>query len=227
MMLYRLEHLVYRYDTRDVLDIEHLEFEEGRMHALVGHNGAGKSSLLMILAFLTAQTSGRVVYRGEAVEDSERARARLRREVVLVSQHPIMFSTTVRANIEFGLKLRKVDKAARSKTVDEVLDMVGLCQYRDAAAFELSGGETQRIALARALALTPRVLLCDEPTSSVDMENQKIIGDLLRRINREQGTTVIFTSHDRMQSRALGENHVVLENGRHIARGFDEYFKED
>lgn len=227
MTLYTLEHVLFRYDTRDVLHIDRLDFEEGRIHALVGHNGAGKSSLLMILAFLSAQTSGRITYRGNLVENSERARARMRREVVLVSQHPIMFSTTVRANIEFGLKLRKVGASARRKKVDEVLEMVGLLHYRDAAAFELSGGETQRIALARALALTPRVLLCDEPTSSVDMENQKIIGNLLRRINRENGTTIIFTSHDRMQSRALGENHVVLENGRYLTQGFDEYFKTD
>lgn len=216
MMLYTLEHLVYRYGARDVLDIAHLDFEQGRIHALVGHNGAGKTSLLMILAFLTAPTSGRVTFMGTPVEDSEKARQRLRREVVLVPQHPIMFSTSVCANIEFGLKIRKIGRERRVRIVDEVLEMVGLSRYKLAMAHELSGGETQRVALARALALSPRVLLCDEPTASVDMANQGVIADLMHRANMERGATIIFTTHDRAQALSLAHNIVALENGRFV-----------
>lgn len=138
----------------------------------------------------------------------------LRRQVVLVDQHPIMFSTTVRANIEFGLKIRKIESKARLRIVDEVLATVGLGRYREARAHELSGGETQRLALARALAIGAEVLLCDEPTASVDAENQLIITDLLRQINKERGTTIIFTTHDRLQAASLAQQTLVLENGR-------------
>lgn len=224
MTLYVLEQLVFRHGTRTVLDIDRLELAAGCIHALIGHNGAGKTSLLMLLAFLTPPSHGRILYQGRMVEASERDRRRLRQDVVLVPQHPVMFTATVASNIEFGLKLRGVGRSVRASKVDEVLEMVGLRQYRNAAAHELSGGETQRVALARALALTPKVLLCDEPTSSVDMENQRTICTLLRRINVEQGSTVIFTSHDQMQARALGDEYVILENGRYLGRDVDAYY---
>ncbi|GAB1410568.1 ABC transporter ATP-binding protein [Desulfovibrionales bacterium] len=214
--MYCLDHLVYRYVDTPVLDIEHLHFEQGRIHALVGHNGAGKTSLLMLLAFLAAPTQGRILFAGQAVEN-EAMRQRLRRNVVLVPQHPIMFSTTVRANIEFGLKIRKVNRAMRNTMVDKVLRMVGLPQYKNAAAHQLSGGETQRIALARALVVAPQVLLCDEPTASVDAANQQVIADLLRRVNAEHGTTIIFTTHDHAQAASLAHTLVTLDQGRCIA----------
>ena len=213
-MIYRLENIVYRYNIKPVLEINALEFTQGQMHALVGHNGAGKTSLLMLLAFLTAPSSGRLEFMGQTVENSEKIRRQLRQDVVLIPQHPIMFSTSVRANIEFGLKIRKIGRTQRDKTVDKVLDMVGLPQYKFSKAHELSGGETQRIALARGLALSPRVLLCDEPTASVDTTNQRVIADLLHHINAEQGTTIIFTTHHRDQVMNMAHNIVSLENGR-------------
>ncbi|NLY40556.1 MAG: ATP-binding cassette domain-containing protein [Desulfovibrionales bacterium] len=212
-MIYCLDHLNYSYTDTSVLEIDHLGFEQGRIHALVGHNGAGKTSLLMLLAFLAAPTRGQILFSGQAV-DSDAMRQRLRREVVLVPQHPIMFSTTVRANIEFGLKIRKVAAATRNAMVDEALAMVGLPQYKNAAAHKLSGGETQRVALARALVLAPQVLLCDEPTASVDAANQQVIAELLQRVNAEHATTIIFTTHDRAQAASLADNIVTLEQGR-------------
>lgn len=212
-MIYCLDHLNYSYTDTSVLEIDHLGFEQGRIHALVGHNGAGKTSLLMLLAFLAAPTRGQILFSGQAV-DSDAMRQRLRRKVVLVPQHPIMFSTTVRANIEFGLKIRKVAAATRNAMVDEALAMVGLPQYKNAAAHKLSGGETQRVALARALVLAPQVLLCDEPTASVDAANQRVIAELLQRVNAEHATTIIFTTHDRAQAASLADNIVTLEQGR-------------
>lgn len=214
MSLYALTNVSQRYHDRVVLDIDRLDIAAGGIHALLGPNGAGKSTLLRLLAFLETPASGTLLFRGEPVTTSSTQLLHLRRRVVLVEQHPIMFSTTVRSNIEFGLKIRGIDHAQRQRTVDEVLAVVGLSQYREADGHELSGGETQRLALARALALRPEVLLCDEPTASVDAENQGIIADLLRRINSEQGTTIIFTSHDRLQAVALARQTLVLESGR-------------
>lgn len=213
-MCYTLTQLVQRYHQRLVLSIDRLEIEAGRIHALLGPNGAGKTTLLHILAFLATPAGGTMTFNGEPVDLSASHLLQLRRRVVLVDQHPIMFSTTVRGNIEFGLKIRRVGTRERLRIVDEVLDLVGLDRYKTAAAHELSGGETQRLALARALALRPEVLLCDEPTASVDAENQAIIAALLQQINAERGTTIVFTTHDRLQAASLAQRTLVLENGR-------------
>jgi len=214
MMLYVLDRIIQRYADRVVLDIDHLAIEAGGIHALLGPNGAGKTTLLNLLAFLEAPAGGTMLFQGQPVTYTAKNVLPLRRRVVLVDQHPIMFSTTVSSNIEFGLNIRKVEKTARQRIVDEVLATVGLSRYRDARAHELSGGETQRLALARALALAPEVLLCDEPTASVDAENQAIIVDLLQRINADRGTTIVFTTHDRLQATALAGYTLVLEGGR-------------
>lgn len=214
MILYTLHQVTQRYTDRTVLDIDRLDIEAGGMYALLGPNGAGKTTLLNILAFLEQPATGRITFAGTAADNSRAAMLALRRQVVLVDQHPIMFSTTVGKNIELGLKIRRVEKNVRHRIIDEVLETVGLRAFKDAAAPELSGGETQRLALARALALSPRVLLCDEPTASVDAENQGIIGALLQQINTNRGTTIIFTTHDRLQAAALAQHTLVLENGR-------------
>ena len=224
MTCYTLTALTQRYNHRTVLDIDHLEIEAGRIHALLGPNGAGKTTLLNILGFLETPTSGRMTFNSQPVEPTRTALLQLRRQVVLVDQHPIMFSTTVCSNIEFGLKIRKMGTAERQRVVDEVLDTVGLRQFKFARAHELSGGETQRLALARALALSPRVLLCDEPTASVDAENQAVIGVLLQQINATRGTTIIFTTHDRLQAAALAQETLVLEHGRLAATTYENSY---
>lgn len=224
MILYSLEQVTQRYNDRLVLDIDHLEIESGRIHALLGPNGAGKTTLLNILGFLETPTSGRITFCGKPVETSRAALLHLRRQVVLVDQHPIMFTTTVCGNIEFGLKIRGVEQKARLRVVDEVLETVGLGQFKHARAHELSGGETQRLALARALALAPSVLLCDEPTASVDAENQAVIGSLLQTINASRGTTILFTTHDRLQAAALAQETLVLEKGRLTATTYENSY---
>ncbi len=224
MMLYTLDQVRRCYADRTVLDIDHLEIETGRIHALLGPNGAGKTTLLGILGFLETPTTGRMTFRGQPVETSRAALLQLRRQVVLVDQHPIMFSTSVCNNIEFGLKIRGMEKTERLRVVDEVLETVGMRSFKCAAAHELSGGETQRLALARALALSPRVLLCDEPTAGVDVENQGVISVLLQEINATRGTTIIFTTHDRLQAAALAEHTLVLESGRPAATTYENSY---
>lgn len=224
MKLYTLHNIHQAYDGRTVLEIDHLVIEAGFIHALLGPNGAGKTTLLDILAFLARPRRGQLFFQEQPVTFTNDALTALRRQVVLVDQHPIMFSTSVSSNIEYGLKIRNVGRRERCKTVDRVLDIVGLRHYRSAAAHQLSGGETQRLALARALALEPQVLLCDEPTASIDSENQGIIETLLQRINKELQTTIIFTTHDRIQAATLAQRTMVLEKGRPVAATFENSF---
>ena len=168
------------------MDIPFLELEKSRIYALLGPNGAGKTTLLNILAFLDPPTSGKIRYGSQSVQHQVTNLQALRKSVVMVDQHPILFTTSVYRNLEFGLKIRGLSAKERDRIIAESLDLVGMRDFSGAPAHRLSGGETQRVALARALALCPDVFLCDEPTSGVDVENRQIVVNILRTINAEK-----------------------------------------
>jgi tungstate transport system ATP-binding protein len=226
-MLYVLSQLTKIYENRTVLDISTLEIEEKGIYALLGPNGAGKTTLLNILGFLEPPTSGYLKYCSIPVRYSESGLQPLRREVVVVDQHPILFTTTVYKNLEFGLKVRGLEKSKRQRIIEEALELVGMKQFTQAPAHRLSGGETQRVALARALAVSPKVLLCDEPTSSVDIENQHAIIRILKHINQIKKITVLFTTHDRSQAAALAKHTLVLDHGRIVPTHRENIFTGD
>jgi len=223
--LYRVENLRKTFGERTVLDIPELTIEERQRCAILGPNGAGKTTLLHLLAFLDQPSEGRIRFRDQAVRFDEGRLQKLRRSVVLLAQHPILFSTTVYKNLEFGLKIRKQPPAQRRKAIDEALEMVGMKAFAGEAAHKLSGGETQRIALARALVLEPAVLLCDEPTASVDQENQRAVVEILKRINEEKKINLIFSTHGRFQAFALAQRAIHLDHGRLTPRGRDNLFR--
>jgi len=211
--LYRAAGLKKVHGTKTVLNIPVLEVEKGRIVALLGPNGAGKTTLVHILGFLDVPSDGTLLYRNRPVAWSESRLQSLRREAVVVGQHPILFTTTVYRNLEFGLKVRRVPEKERRRITEATLDLVGMKAFAKSPAHHLSGGETQRVALARALAVSPQVLLCDEPTSSVDLENRAAIIHILKRINEEQKITVIFTTHDRFEAASLAQDTFYLEHG--------------
>ena len=225
MSLFSLVDITRVYDRRKILDIPELEIEENRIHAVLGPNGAGKTTLLNILGFLEAPTSGEILFRSNPVRFIETQLQQLRRLAVLVDQHPILFSTTVYKNLEFGLKIRGIEPGNRLRIIEESLDLVGMRSFIHYPAHQLSGGETQRVALARALALSPEVLLCDEPTSSVDVENQNIIITILRRINETKKISVLFTTHDRSQAARLAHHTIFLNQGRLVPTLYENIFR--
>jgi tungstate transport system ATP-binding protein len=133
--------------------------------------------------------------------------------VVLVDQYPILFTAPVWKNVEYGLKVRGVPAKERRHRVVEALELVGMQRFLKAEAHKLSGGETKRVALARALAVRPEVLLCDEPGANVDKENQEIILDILKAINKTEKTSIIFSTHYLAQGRRLADHTLMLEHG--------------
>jgi len=223
-MLYAITGLKQEYGDRTVLDIPRLAIEEGDIYALLGPNGAGKTTLLNILAFLARPSSGSIRFRSREVNFSEAALQRFRREVIMVDQSPILFTTTVYRNVEFGLKVRRIPPRKRQQMIADALDLVGMSSFAHAMAHRLSGGETQRVALARALVVEPRVLLCDEPTSSVDSEHQAAVAAILTRINREKRISIVFTTHDHLQAVSLGQQMIYLNQGRPVSNGLDNVF---
>lgn len=214
MSLYRLEGVARRYGERTVLDLDELEIPEKGATALQGPNGSGKTTLLDILAFLDPPDAGRMWFMGEEVKFSENRLQALRRKVIQVGQHPILFTASVYKNVEYGLKVRGAGRAERERAVAEALEMVGMSGFISVKSHKLSGGETQRVAIARALACDPKVILFDEPTASVDVEHQAVIERIVRDIAAEKQVSVIFSTHDYGLSRRLADRRIFLVGGR-------------
>ncbi len=196
-MLFEIARLTKKYRDRTILDIHQLSLSKGAIYGLQGPNGAGKTTLLNILALLERPTTGAISYKARSVQYSEPYLQRLRKEVVLVDQLPLLFTTTVFKNLEFGLKIRGIEKKERKHRIFKGLDMVGMEDFAHAPAHQLSGGETQRVALAARLVLKPEILLLDEPTANVDAASAEQIKEAALMARREWDTTLIIASHDR------------------------------
>ncbi len=214
MSLYALRNLRQVFEGRTVLDIDALELAAGGSYGLLGPNGCGKTTLLHILGFLRPPAHGEILFQGRRVEWRDSALTVLRRKMVLVDQHPIMFSTTVLKNVEYGPRMRGVSTRERRKIAEECLERVGMSAFAQRPAHLLSGGETQRVAIARAMACRPEVMLFDEPTASVDVENQAVIDGVIRALRNEQGISIIFSTHKRLEAARLAEERIFLFEGR-------------
>jgi tungstate transport system ATP-binding protein len=213
-MLYELTSLEKVLGGRKIFEIPTFSIRSGRIYSLTGPNGAGKTTLLKILAFLDRPSSGEIRFCDRMVSQAESEQLELRRQVVMVDQSPLLFTRTVAGNVGFGLKLRKIPSGERRKRVVEALEQVGMEKFLRSEAHRLSGGETKRVALARALAIRPKVLLCDEPTANVDSENQRIILDILASINRQDKTSIIFSTHYQSLEQQLAHSSLHLQHGR-------------
>ncbi|GAB6057507.1 ABC transporter ATP-binding protein [Desulfonatronum parangueonense] len=214
MSLYSLNNVRQIFEGRIVLDIDALELEAGASYALLGPNGSGKTTLLHVLAFLQPPANGEILFQGRRVEWRNSALTDLRRKVVLVDQHPIMFSSTVLKNVEYGPRMRGESVRERRAIAEQCLERVGMSAFAQRPAHLLSGGETQRVAIARAMACRPEVMLFDEPTASVDVENQAVIDGVIRDLRKEQGISIIFSTHKRLEAARLADEKIFLFEGR-------------
>jgi tungstate transport system ATP-binding protein len=202
----------HRYEGRLVLDLEQFSLPDRALVAVVGHNGAGKSTLLRLLALLEAPTEGRVLFDGKPVP--RRAPAALRRRVTLVEQRPILFRGTVRDNLVFGLEVRGIGRTAVNGMVGDVTERLGLGPLLGRRRHELSDGEVQRVAVARALVVRPDVLLLDEPASSAD---RAAAGALYRALAAERAArplAVCIASHQLEDAYRWADDIRALADGR-------------
>lgn len=220
----RVENLKKYYGDRLALEIPHLEFEAGKIYALVGPNGAGKTTLLRLLNLLDQPTHGSIYFRGKEIDSSSPRALDIRRQMTLAMQTPVLFHTSVYRNVAYGLTVRSYDKKRKKEAVSAALDMVGLAGFEHRKARQLSAGEAQRVVLARALILEPRVLFLDEPTANVDRRNVQIFESLIRQVNAERGTTIIFTTHDLSQAYRLTHRVISLLDGRIVGGSLENIF---
>ena len=210
---YSIHSLIHAYDGKVVLDIPHLDIPSGRIHLLTGPNGSGKTTLLSILALLLTPVSGSVLLHG--VETAGREDRHLRRKVTLIHQKPVLFSMTVRNNIGYGLRAAGLSLKEIDCRVERILEKARLRDIAEKPARKLSGGEAQRVVLARGLVLETPIVLLDEPTHSLDDESRPILFDLLREANR-RGATVIIATHDPGILSSLNARVLKMEAGRII-----------
>ncbi len=210
---YELTAIRVRFGSRVVLDIDTLIIQAGRLHVLTGPNGSGKSTLLAVLALLRKPDRGRVVFGGLPVNWSGKQLGALRKKVTLLHQESYLFSGTVMANVGFGLKMRGVDRQETSHSVKHFLALVGMAGFEERDATTLSGGEARRVALARALACRPEVLLLDEPLAHVDQESSMIVENLIAS-QFLAGTTIVMASHDKHIEERLSSSVIRLNKGR-------------
>jgi molybdopterin-binding protein len=184
----------------------------GKITSLLGPSGSGKTTLLRILAGLDSPTRGTVFYGNSMITDSEQNI--LRQNATLVFQKSVFFDTTVYNNIAYGLKLKEdLSKEEISNKVKEALALVRLEGFEKRRAKKLSGGEQQRVSLARALVLDRELLLLDEPTVNIDPKNVSIIEETIQRVNRKKNTTIVLATHNMFQAEAISQNVALILEG--------------
>jgi len=207
--LYTLNQVEQTYGARTVLRIPDLVIEQGEIFALVGPSGAGKSTLLRLLALLETPASGDLTLHLDGRQvTSETATIHDRRQAAMVFQRPALLSRSVRANVAYGLRVRG-ERDGRSR-IDAALARVALTSLADASPRTLSGGEMQRVAVARALVLEPRILLLDEPTANLDPYNVRLIEGLIRDQHDAHGATVVLVTHNVFQAQRLATRVALL-----------------
>ena len=189
----------------------------GECVGLIGPNGSGKSSLLKILAFLEPPTSGSLYFQGQAVPKN--VPLPIRRRIALVFQEPLLLNTRVFDNVAVGLKIRGVSKGMIQERVDHWLEQFGVIHLSKQSARSLSGGEAQRVSLARAFALEPDILFLDEPFAALDAPTKEGLRIVLGQVFKSTQATTVLVSHDFKDIAHLSHRALILLNGEVMAEG--------
>jgi tungstate transport system ATP-binding protein len=205
--------------------VEHFAVDAGEVHVILGPNGAGKSALLRALNGLEP-LSGTLLFRGEPVL-SERDRRRLRLSTAAVFQRPLLLATTVRANVESGLRLRGVGHAEARARAAGALELMGVAHLAARRRDGLSGGEAQRVSIARALASDPELLFLDEPMAALDPPTRRGLFRDLELIVKDRALTVVWVTHDREEALMVADAATFLAAGRVVQQGTgDDVFNQ-
>jgi tungstate transport system ATP-binding protein len=215
MGLYTLTNITQVYNGRTILNLPYMDIRQGEVLAIVGPSGAGKSTLLRLLNFLETPATGEILFDGMGING--RVPLDVRRRVTTVFQTPGLLNRSVAANIRYGRRLRGQSLSAAE--LDELLARLGLTGLEKQRPGQLSAGEAQRVAMARALVIRPDVLLLDEPTANLDPHNVGLIEQIVRQENESQGTTAVLITHNIFQARRLAHRTALLLSGHLVEIG--------
>ena len=213
------------FDTKDgvveALKDVNLNIDSGDIYGIIGMSGAGKSTLVRCMNFLEVPTEGQVLIDGKALGDlTEKELRKQREEIGMIFQHfNLLMQKSVIDNVCFPLYIKGKKKAEARKRAAELLEIVGLGDRQNAYPAQLSGGQKQRVAIARALASDPKILLCDEATSALDPQTTSSILELLKKINRQFGITIVIITHQMSVVREICTHVAIMYEGEVVEKG--------
>ena len=199
------------------LNIDNLDIEEGQILGIIGPNGAGKTTLLKIIGLLEKPCEGEISLWGQGINNGT-SRLRFRRDISFVFQEPLLYNRSVYENVAIGLKIRGFPRGKIESKVNEWLDRFNIRHLACRRPTELSGGEAQRVSLARALCLEPKLFLMDEPFSRLDMPTKEALITDLKEILYNR-CTAVFVTQDRNEALMFCNRLLVLEDGKVIQHG--------
>ena len=227
-----IENLYKSFDTKDgkveALKNVNLSIESGDIYGIIGMSGAGKSTLVRCINFLEVPTKGRVLINGKSLGDyTSRELRKQREDIGMIFQHfNLLMQRTALDNVCFPMEIVGISKKEARKKALEYLKIVGLEEKALSYPSQLSGGQKQRVAIARVLASDPEILLCDEATSALDPQTTKSILELIRKINKEYGITVVVITHEMSVVQEICNRVAVLERGVLVESGtVEELFR--
>jgi tungstate transport system ATP-binding protein len=206
----QVTNLIKKYQDKTVVDMNSIEFLSGNIYGVTGDNGAGKTTLLKILAGLENHDLGSIVYNDQPLGPS------LMKKITYLSQTPYLMRSSVYENIIYPLKIRNVDGKTIERKAFEIMEELQVTELRDQLATQLSGGESQKVALARALVFDPEVLLLDEPTASIDPATIETIEEAIKKRNKLQNMTIIMISHNLDQVKRMCDEIIYMNKGKRI-----------
>ena len=206
----QLRNLTKVFDTLVAVNNVNLEVQEGEFICFLGPSGCGKTTILRMITGFETPTSGEIVYNEKVINEL----VPQKREFGIVFQSYALFpNMTVSENIAFGLKMRRMPRERINCRVDEILDLIGLKDWRNNYPAQLSGGQQQRVALGRALAPNPAVLLLDEPLSALDAKIRVRLRAVIKRLQQELGITMVYVTHDQEEALSIADRVVVMKKG--------------
>ena len=193
----QLKNITKHYDAKTIFDHFNLTIEDNELVAIVGNSGSGKSTLLNIMGLLEEIEDGEIIINHQLISNKKDALLLMRYDIGYMFQNNALVDDyTVKQNLDIVLKYSRLNKKEKLNALKQVLSTVGLEGYENRKVYSLSGGEAQRIAFCKLLLKKPKIVLCDEPTGSLDATNTKMMMDLLLEYHHSSGATVVIVTHD-------------------------------
>lgn len=213
-LAYQLDNILFRYGEKVALSLPSLTVQSQQITALIGENGSGKSTLLNLLGFLTKPENGEIHFFDQSINPKKYLE--LRRHIGFLAQKPYMLRGTVLDNITIALKMHGITGSSRVKKAMAAMERLNIAHCADQEAKKISGGELQKAALARILALDPEVLILDEPFGYLDQTSSNLLENFIESFAEDTGKTLIFSTHNRLQGLALADKVISLVNGKTV-----------
>ncbi|AZO96023.1 ATP-binding cassette domain-containing protein [Halocella sp. SP3-1] len=208
--------IIKYYGKDKVLDISEITIKHGSILALMGPNGSGKTTLIKILSQLEEKNTGEIYYQGEKI--NKRDSLKVRRKIGFIWQKPLLYRGSVYDNIALGLKYRKMGKDEIQKRVAQVIDRLKIINLKDKDARKLSGGEQQKVSIARTLVTEPELIFIDEPNTSLDIESIGLVEEIIKEEVRK-GVSIVLVTHNFYQAKNLADEIIILRKGKLVAQG--------